>query len=143
MSIEARLKFTNSQYEYFIRGRVLHLFEASMHLTARYGSIRSASFHVKGEFKLDLFNGIKTIVKNLFKNIANTAKKAYNAASRLVQKFLRLWQIAKQALSRAWRKLWRTRRRVILLQALELCSVDQSCGKALAQGNTIEIFEMW
>ena len=139
ISIEARLKITNSQYEYFIRGKILHLFEASLHLTARYGSIRSASFRVRGEFKLDLFNGIKRIVKNFFSSIANTAKRAYKAASKLVQKFLRLWKRAKQALSRAWRKLWRTRRRVILLQALELCSVDHSCGKALAQGNTIEI----
>ncbi len=142
ISLETRLKITNTQYEFFIRGKILHLFQASLHITARYGSIRRAHFRVRGEFKLDLFNGIKRFVKNLFRNIANVAKRAFDGARRLVKKFLGLWRRARQAVSRAWRKVKRFARRIFGVQVMEYCS-GRSCKKVAIQGNeklTNELF---
>ena len=142
ISIETRLKITNTQYEYFIRGRILHLFEASMHITARYGSIRNAHFRVRGEFKLDLFRGIKRIVTSLFRGISNVAKKALNVAKHVVQKFLNLWKKAKQALHWAWKKLKHIGRGLLIAHLMEFCS-DETCEEAVTQGKiTSFLFNM-
>lgn len=105
ISLEAKLIITNTHYEYFIRGKVLQLFEASMHITASFSKdIRKASFRVRGEFKLDLFKGIKKIGTSLFKNFADTAKKAFQRAKKAVDTFLKSWKKARQESERAWKK---------------------------------------
>ena len=128
ISIETRLKITNTQYEYFIRGRILHLFEASMHITARYGSIWNAHFRVRGEFKLDLFRGIKRIVTNRFRAFSNVAK-------HVVQKFSNLLKKAKQAFHRGWKKLKHIGRGLFIARLMELCS-DETCEEAVTQGKS-------
>ena len=133
ISIETRLKITNTRYEFFIRGKILYLFEASLHITASYGgSIRKAYFRVRGEFKLDLFRGIKRIATNLFRGISNVAKKAFGAAKKVVKKFLKLWKKAKRAVSRAWNKLKSIGRSIFIAKVMES---SPNCEKAVIQGN--------
>ncbi len=66
ISVEDTLRITNDQYQMSIEGRMLGLFQASLEITASYGSIRSASFRVRGTFKSDLCNRVKRIIENTF-----------------------------------------------------------------------------
>ena len=149
MSLEAGLKITNTQYEYFIRGKVLHLFEASMAITATFGNIKNASFRVKGEFKLDLFNKITKIDKNFFKNIANTARKAYEKAKKFVEKMVNLVKGAKRTFEWAKNKLKNLKRGKFFAQVMEkrsnlLARVMEKHSakkyrKATSQGKTLNL----
>ncbi len=133
ISREARLKITNTHYEYFIRGRVLHLFDASMHITARYGNIRHASFHVRGEFKADLFNRIKSLVSISFNKIANIAHWKLNAARRVFEHAKRVWNNVKGVANRAWNKFRRLRRGFGTAKIMEGCK-GRSCRKVAKIG---------
>ena len=131
ISIETRLKITNTQYEYFIRGRILHLFEASM-----LWKYLECNFRVRGEFKLDLFQGIKRIVTNLFCGIAYEAKKAFDDAKRVVENISKLWRRENEAVKRAWNKLKCLGRRIIIAKLMEFCS-KKSCQTAVMQGKML------
>ena len=50
------LRITNTQYEYRVAGKFLHLFQASLHITAKYGDIRRAGFRVRGHLKNDFLS---------------------------------------------------------------------------------------
>ena len=86
ISIETRLKITNRQYEFFIQGKILHLFQASLHITANYGSISKAHFRVRGQFKMDLFQRIQKTITGTLDRSAKKATGAIKAAIRKVNR---------------------------------------------------------
>ncbi len=106
ISVETELVITNTYFKYSIEGKVLGLFEASMDIIAGYqNDLDKASFSVRGNFKLDLFNGIKQLGKNLFESIANTARAAFEKVKNVQNTFLELWEKAKQIRAQAMEKL--------------------------------------
>ena len=81
---EAMLRITNTQYEYRVRGRFLHLFQASLHITANYGDIRKAGFRVRGVLKNDFFAVIRKKIQNALRSASDAATKAIDYAKNKV-----------------------------------------------------------
>ena len=77
---EAMLRITNTQYEYRVRGRFLHLFQASLHITANYGNINKAGFRVRGLLKNDFFAVIRKKIQNALRAASEAATKAIDHA---------------------------------------------------------------
>ncbi len=132
ISLEAKLKITNTQYQYFISGKVLNLFEASMSIIANYGSINRAHFQVKGEFKSDLFNKIKQSALSLFSSSANEAKKQYDKAKKEVERIEKLLKSAENEADKAWKKV-KSLGGKITTQSIN-CSKTEGCKKVYSQG---------
>ena len=86
ISLETSLKISNSEYKFFIRGRIWGLFQASLLVHARYGNINTAIFRIKGEFKNDLFKRIEKTVVNALINSAKKATAAINKAKAKVER---------------------------------------------------------
>ena len=105
ISIEARLRITNKQYEYFIRGKFLRLFQASLHITANYGSIKTAHFRVRGHLKNDLFATIRRKIQQGLQKSARAATKAIDNAKRKINS-------KKAVFNRAIRKVSKAQARV-------------------------------
>ena len=84
IQVEALLRITNTQYEYRVRGRFLHLFQASLHITANYGDIRKAGFRVRGFFKNDFFAFIRKKIQNALRSASDAATKAIDHAKNKV-----------------------------------------------------------
>ena len=70
---DTKLKITNTQYEYKISGSLLGLYEASLHITARYKDIKTAKFQVHGQFKDDFFTTVEKLVNGGFQKSAKDA----------------------------------------------------------------------
>ena len=102
---EAMLRITNTRYEYRVAGKFLHLFQASLHITAKYGDIRKAGFRVRGYLKNDIFAIIRKKIQKGLQSSSQAATKAIdNAKSKVNSK--------KVIFDRAIRKLQSVERRV-------------------------------
>ena len=81
---EAMLRITNKQYEYMIKGKFLNLFQARLHITAKYGNIKQAGFRVRGYLRNDLFAFIRNKIKRGLRSASQNAKRAIDNAKRKV-----------------------------------------------------------
>ena len=140
IALQSSLKITNSHYMYSISGKILHLFEASMDITAPYGNIHHAVFRVKGEFKLDLFKGIINLSKQLFTNKGNIANAAIGKAKQVYQHALNAYNSARRVLDKAKSLLSRLRIRQAMIQEFENCSSSNTCKKAVVQGKHLHSY---
>ena len=77
---EAMLRITNTQYEYRVAGKFLHLFQASLHITAKYGDIRRAGFRVRGHLKNDFFATIHRKIQRGIRKFSEAGTKAIDKA---------------------------------------------------------------
>ena len=105
ISIETRLRITNSKYEFFIRGKILHLFDVSLYISANYRKLSSAHFRVKGSFRNDLFHQIERYVTG---TLSHSAKKA----TAVIKVAIRKVNSKKAVFNRAIARLERARRKV-------------------------------
>ena len=105
ISREAILRITNDAYMFRIEGKFLNLFEANLEITASYGSIKSASFSVRGEFKNDLFSRIADEVKHAMQTSADQATAKIKAAQQDVNNAKKKFDDANKELSNAQRKV--------------------------------------
>ena len=133
ISLEAMLKITNTEYEYSVRGKVFSLFQARMTVKASYGSIKSASFQVKGEFELDLFKTIEQVCQQLFKSQGNEAKTAFNEAKSEVDKYVRLQKQARQTFDKAKNALNNAKKGIFMAKVMKSCS-SRRCMNVANQG---------
>ena len=78
------LRITNTQYEYRIAGKFLHLFQASLHITANYGDIKRAGFRVRGNLRNDFLAIIHRKIRNGLQRSSQAATRAINNAKRKV-----------------------------------------------------------
>ena len=81
---EAMLRITNTQYEYRIAGKFLHLFQASLHITANYGNIKRAGFRVRGHLKNDFFAIVRRKIQKGLQSSSRAATRAIDNAKRKV-----------------------------------------------------------
>ena len=81
---EAMLRITNTQYEYRIAGKFLHLFQASLHITAKYGNIKRAGFRVRGNLKNDFFAIVRRKIQRGLQSSSRAATRAIDNAKRKV-----------------------------------------------------------
>ena len=81
---EAMLRITNTQYEFRIAGKFLHLFPASLHITANYGDIKRAGFRVRGHLKNDFFAIIRRKIQNGLQSSSRAATRAIDNAKRKI-----------------------------------------------------------
>ena len=81
---EAMLRITNTKYEYMVRGKFLHLFQASLRITANYGNINNVGFRVRGYLKNDFFAIIRKKIQNALQSSSKAATKAIDNAKRKV-----------------------------------------------------------
>jgi len=86
ISTSSTLRITNTHYEFNLSGRMFKLFQASLMISASYGSISQASFRVKGNFKSDLFSRITERIKEVLDSSANQANQAIGSAQAEVKK---------------------------------------------------------
>ena len=80
ISLETTLTITNTQYIFNIQGRILNLFEASLHIAASYGNIQQATFQVQGSFTKTLYDTLKNLIKNVLQSAGNTASSHLESA---------------------------------------------------------------
>ena len=102
---EAMLRVTNSHYEYTISGKFLHLFHASLRITASYGNINHVGFRVRGYLKNDFFAAIRG---RIHKGLQSSSR----AASRAIENAKRKVNSKKAVFNRAIHKLHRAQHRV-------------------------------
>ena len=81
---EAMLRITNTQYEYRIAGKFLHLFQASLHITANYGNIKRAGFRVRGHLRNDFFAIIRRKIQKGLQSSSRAATRAIDKAKQKV-----------------------------------------------------------
>ena len=62
----------------------LHLFQASLHITANYGNIKQVGFRVHDYLKIDFFAIIRKKIKNALKSSSEAATRAIDNAMRKV-----------------------------------------------------------
>ena len=84
IQVEAMLRITNTKFIYLIKGKFLHLFQASLHITANYKKIKEAEFRVRGYMKNDLFVVIRRKIQNALQSSSKAATKAIDNAKRKV-----------------------------------------------------------
>ena len=78
----ALLRVTNTRYEYRVAGKFLHLFQASLHITANYGDIRKAGFRVRGYLRNDLFAFVRRKIQRGLQSSSQAATRAIDNAKR-------------------------------------------------------------
>ena len=81
---EAMLRVTNTHYEFRISGRLLHLFEANLHIFANYGNINHARFRVRGHLKNDFFAKVRNKIQNGLQSSSRAATNAIGKAQQIV-----------------------------------------------------------
>ena len=81
---EAMLRITNTKYEYMVRGKFLHLFQASLNIIAHYGNIKKAGFRVRGYLKNDFFAVIRRKIQSGLQSSSRAATRAIDNAKRKV-----------------------------------------------------------
>ena len=67
-----------------IKGKFLNLFQARLHITAKYGNIKQAGFRVRGYLRNDLFAFIRNKIKRGLRSASQNAKRAIDNAKRKV-----------------------------------------------------------
>ena len=86
ISAEATLRITNTNYEISLSGRMLSLFEASLFISASYGSISQLSFQVRGSFRNDMYAQIERRIRETLQSSANEATSAISRAQDAVNR---------------------------------------------------------
>ena len=81
---QALLRVTNTRYEYRVKGKFFHLFQASLHLTANYGDIRKAGFRVRGYLRNDLFAIVRRKIRRDLQSSSQATTRAIDNAKRKV-----------------------------------------------------------
>ena len=81
---EALLRITNTQYEYRIAGKFLHLFQASLRITANYGDIKRAGFRVHGHLKNDFFAIVHKKIQKGLQKLSQAGTKAIDKAKQRI-----------------------------------------------------------
>ena len=77
---EALLRITNTLYIFRIAGKFLHLFQASLHITANYGDIKRARFRVRGHLRNDFFAIIRRKIQKGLQSSSRAATRAIDKA---------------------------------------------------------------
>ena len=98
ISLETTLTITNTQYIFNIRGRMLNLFEASLHIAASYGNIQQATFQVQGSFTNNLYDTLENLIKNTLQSAGNTASSHLESAQQELDRVRGVLNSAKSAL---------------------------------------------
>ena len=98
ISLETTLTITNTQYIFNIQGRMLNLFEASLHIAASYGNIQQATFQVQGSFTNTLYDNLENLIKNTLKSAGDTASSKFEDAQRELDRVKGALNSAKSAL---------------------------------------------
>ena len=105
----AMLKISDKQYEYLIHGKFLHLFQARLHITAKYGNLKQAGFRVRGYLKNDLFAFIRNKIKKGLQSASQAARKAIDSAKRKVNSQKAKFDNANRKLEDAKRRIDKAR----------------------------------
>ena len=82
ITLETSLTITNEEYIFDIQGRMLDLFDASLHIAASYGNIEQATFRVQGSFTSDLYDTLENAIKNTLDSADRAASAAFDDAQR-------------------------------------------------------------
>ena len=86
ISVLAQLSISNTQYEVFLQGKFLNLFQASLRIQASYSKkISDLNFMVEGHFKNDLFDKIAKAIRDGLKKSADEADKHLTAAQNKIK----------------------------------------------------------
>ena len=86
ISVLAQLSISNTQYEVFLEGKFLNLFQASLRIQASYSKkISDLNFLVEGHFKNDLFDKIAKAIRDGLKKSADEADKHLTAAQNKIK----------------------------------------------------------
>ena len=81
---EIFLRIHNTHYEFRISGKFLHLFQASLHITANYGDIKKAGFRVRGNLRNDFFAIIHRKIQKGLQSSSRAATRAIDNAKHKV-----------------------------------------------------------
>ena len=117
ISLETTLTITNTQYIFNIQGRMLNLFEASLHIAASYGNIQQATFQVQGSFTKTLYDTLKNLIKNVLQSAGNTASSHLESAQQELDQ-LEVFSIVQKVHLRLVKIRW-TVLKVLLIQLLQ------------------------
>ena len=82
ISLETSLIITNTELIFDIQGKMLKLFDASLHIAASYGDIQRASFRVEGSFTNNLYSTLENHIKNVLSAAADDADAALDHVQR-------------------------------------------------------------
>ena len=77
---EIFLRINNTHYEFRISGKFLHLFQASLNITANYGNIKRAGFRVRGHLKNDFFAIVHEKIQKGINKFSQAGTKAIDKA---------------------------------------------------------------
>ena len=105
ISVETMLKITNTQFIFKIKGNMLHLFEANLHIAASYGNIRRAKFTVQGSFTNNLYSTLENLIKNSLNKAGKVASSKIDAARKELRKFRNSFNSAENAFRAGKRKV--------------------------------------
>ena len=95
-----KLKITNTHYHFSFRHKLFNLFRASVHMSARYGNVYQAHFHLRGHFESDIFGRIQNIAKGLLNHAAHHARNVLNPVLGTLHRFQHLERLANGAFNR-------------------------------------------
>ena len=105
ISVETTLKITNTQYIFKIKGNMLHLFEANLHIAASYGNIQRAKFTVEGSFTNKLYSTLENLIKRSLNKAGRFASSKLDAARKQLRKFRNSFNSAESAFRAGRRKV--------------------------------------
>ena len=105
ISLETTLRITNTQYIFKIQGKMLHLFEANLHIYASYGNIRNAKFQVRGSFTNKLYSTLENLIKKSLNKAGRAATAKIEAARRQLRKLRSSFNSAESAFRAGRRKV--------------------------------------
>ena len=143
ISAEAKILITHTKYEFYIRGKLLQLIDARLHVTATYGNIYNASFLVEGWFTNSFFDAISQIVRNGLRKSASIANNHISAAQNIINSkkvivdradnSLRQAQDkvndARRAFNDATAKMERSRHKVNHACSIQSCGYSELCNQ--------------
>ena len=81
---EIFLRINNTHYEFRISGKFLHLFQASLNITANYGNIKRAGFRVRGHLKNDFFAIVHEKIQKGINKFSQASTKAIDKAKQRI-----------------------------------------------------------
>ena len=105
INVETTLRITNTKYIFKIKGNMLHLFEANLHIAASYGNIRRAKFTVRGSFTNRLYSTLENLIKNSLNKAGKYASSKFDAARRQLRRFRNSFNSAERAFRAGKRKV--------------------------------------
>ena len=106
---EVMLRITNTHYEFRIAGKLLRLFQASLHITANYGDIKRAGFQVRGHLRNDFFAIIRRKIQNGLQRSSRAVTRAIGKAKRKINSKKVVFDRANGKLRSAQHRVNRTR----------------------------------